>query len=205
MKREGIAKIIFWLLSITLGIMAIYIIAKTNEYLVFILTSLSAILVNPKFSEVICKKSGIKQTSYLSASLPALIMLSLPLSLIIAVLSIKVVTTTNEFAGVFKLSLYTFSLLVIIFAYNLNRKKMFIVFTIVYVVFTTITISNGVLNNLIATISSMFPDINCTSDDITFLCDNFISPIKEAMLTYIIFQVIKQESEKEKNNLSNID
>ncbi|BCN32097.1 hypothetical protein [Anaeromicropila herbilytica] len=198
--KEKIAKVILHVLSIILFIISIKGILEYKLQLTYWLSFCYAVIINPICIKKMSKGLHTKEPSYLVIIFVPLIVISLVISTLLPSLFIGTKTSINEYNGMVKILLYVLVLFILFLYTDFNRKKKFIIFGIVYIIFNAIYISNETIVKLLSDI------LKCSSNDIMFYCENILSPIKEGILTYIIFETIIEYKKKiEKNDIENND
>lgn len=109
---------------------------------------------------------------------------------------------TERYEAIFATCVYVVYVLVLLVCKSENKFFNYIVFGVIYLIFIIFRFLNGLFYEGIVDFINIFPFTDLTEEQIGILIDKFLDPIKEAILTYIIFDtaISEKKNEKEKKN-----
>lgn len=155
-----------------------------------------AIISNPFITDRIVIRFGIQKLDYLFALKMLLIFGGVILAYIISILVFNFIGWENSgsegqnYEAIFKMIMYIVYLFVLFFCKSSDKFSKYVIFGAYYFVCTILSFSTKEINNVFIRILNMIPDGNLDTDTYNLLVNSFLVPIKESILTYIIFDTI---------------
>ena len=193
---EKISRIIFWGLSIILVVFGISEITK-KLMIEGILIIAYGIIINPYVLGRIVRKIGGKEMDF--SYLLRLLLLGTGFfvaysiaNVIFLQLSTEDITVEN-YEAIFKILVYMIYLIVLFMFQNHDKTQKYIIFGIFYSGCVVLSFSSEMINSMIIDMLNLVPQGNIDTESFKILVNDFFVPVKESILTYIIFDVIIEE------------
>ncbi|MBP3677976.1 MAG: hypothetical protein J6I97_06485 [Agathobacter sp.] len=190
---EKISRIVFWGLSIALIVLGISEITK-KLLIEGILVIAYGIMINPYVLERIARKIGgqVMDFSYLFR------MLFLGTGFFVAYGIANVIflqlstedTTLENYEAIFRILVYIIYLIVLFMFKNHDKTQKYVIFGIFYSGCVILSFSSEMINSMIIDMLNLVPQGNIDVESFQILVNDFFVPVKESILTYIIFDVI---------------
>lgn len=192
---EKISKGVFHLISLLLlGCVWFEVINK--EYLEAISILLLAILINPFVLDRVLKKLGIQETDYLYA---VKILASFGGVIFAYVISVLIFNLSDlrysenavkDYEAIFKISIYVVYLIILFICKSSDKFFKYIIFGIFYFICIILSFSTDTINKYLIEILNSMPNSNLDVESYNLLVGAFLTPVKESILTYIIFDTV---------------
>lgn len=193
MKKERFCEILFWGLSILLVILAIYAYIHKEQMNVIGTAIALGCITNPFFLNKLSLKMGNNKPDYWYGTRTFFTWFGIFLAYVVAVCvfySVKTSLTFQDVEAILKMAVFIIYFLVL-FMYNDTDKFIkYLFFGVIYIISVLLSFSSISINNFIAQI--LKTDIQVYG----MLVNDFVMPIKEAILTYIIFDTVFSEKIK---------
>lgn len=193
---EKVSRIIFWGLSIVLMIFGISEISK-KLMIEGILIIAYGIMINPYVLGRIVRKLGgqVMDFSYF------LRLLLLGTGFFVAYSIANVIflqlrtedITLENYEAIFKILVYIIYLIVLFMFQNHNKTQKYVIFGVFYSGCVLLSFSSETINSMIINMLNLVPQGNIDTESFKILVNDFFVPVKESILTYIIFDVIIEE------------
>lgn len=199
--KERISKIGMWILTVIISVGVIVEITQKEYFTAFILFVITAIC-SPLVQDKIFKgRDGYFQEMRMILTFLGVIFCLMVVAICVNQMSAQGVgeaDTFDKMEGYLKILIYIVYLVVIFMYKNENQFRNYITFGIMYfacVIFSYIPSSDE--NIIVSTLNKLasFQDLNEVTYNI--LIDDVLMPIKEAFLTYIIFDTVMHKDNKE--------
>ena len=199
--KRIIAEIIFWIVNIVLIIMSF----MTDRPLVsFVTTIICSTPMNPLLLNRIQRKIDGNKFDFWY-----LLKLILPFFTIMFVLYICAVFSLKNNAilrGMEDIKAFMSITMYLLFFYRKNDKsKKYIVFGVFYILCVALNFCSESMVNMIVSFLNRVSTQNICLESYEMLYFNVLTPIKEAILTYIIFDVVFEKKEKKIFSVDVID
>lgn len=204
---KKIPKIIFWGISMLMFFEFFCKMDRKTSNTFFLL--ILAIIMNPFFLDKICARIGAKPIDY-GYALKVLFTSGVVLISFLATMIIFRVAYEKEmdinvamqdFESIFKIVTYAICLFVLFINKREGKFLKYIVFGTIYAVGVVVSFSSESLKQNILNILNYFSHYKLDMASYELLINDFLSPIKEAILTYIIFDtIISKQSKTEINS-----
>lgn len=204
--KEKISKIIMGIGSLFIFLIAIYCLIK-GEIVGFLMIFIIAILSFPLFQDWIDKKYGIQSEYY--KELRFFMTFFTPLICLLLAFGIIKIMSNQEYEEYMiieiikkflQISIYIIYL-VVFFMYSKkesSQKNKYIFFGTVY--FISVLISYIPDETMVLILNNIPNDEKLTMESYNLLIEAIIEPIKEAILTYIIFDTVRKSKDDKKDN-----
>lgn len=216
--RRRISRGIFWLLSAAMMlagmILSVMSLCLNKQLLLQSLFVLAAgILLNPIILDKLVKRIGVKTMDYSQSLEFSIIFLGALLAFGITAI-IYLITSSQtadetvsvqNFESILKITVYITYIAVLFINQNADKKVKYIIFGIVYLVCVLLSFASQSINCIIVKFLNLFSDSDLDLEALELFVNNVLFPIREAILTYIIFDTIIGSKGKKKDNLRNID
>mgnify|MGYP001050604602 CR=1 FL=1 len=216
--RKRISRGIFWLLSVAMMLAGIILSVMSlclNKQLLlqslFVLAT--GILLNPIILDKLVKSIGVKTMDYSQSLEFSIIFLGALLAFGITAI-IYLITSSQtadetasvqNFESILKITVYITYIAVLFINQNADKKVKYIIFGIVYLFCVLLSFASQSINCIIVKFLNLFSDSDLDLEALELFVNNVLFPIREAILTYIIFDTIIGRKGKEKDNMRNID
>ena len=193
---EKISRIIFWGLSI---ILLVFGVSEITKKLIIegILIIAYGIIINPYVLGRIVGKIGGQEMDF--SYLLRLLLLGTGFfvaysiaNVIFLQLSTEDITVEN-YEAIFKILVYMIYLIVLFMFQNHDKTQKYIIFGIFYSGCVVLSFSSEMINSMIIDMLNLVPQGNIDTESFKILVNDFFVPVKESILTYIIFDVIIEE------------
>ena len=193
---EKISRIIFWGLSI---ILLVFGVSEITKKLIIegILIIAYGIIINPYVLGRIVGKIGGQEMDF--SYLLRLLLLGTGFfvaysiaNVIFLQLSTEDITLEN-YEAIFKILVYMIYLIVLFMFQNHDKTQKYIIFGIFYSGCVVLSFSSEMINSMIIDMLNLVPQGNIDTESFKILVNDFFVPVKESILTYIIFDVIIEE------------
>ncbi len=212
--KERFAKVIFWFISLSMFwafINCVFIVNVQNN-----LDGLSVlvlgIITNPFIVDKISKKVGAEEPDYSYACKMLLIFGGILISFIIALVIFVFIDnkiggkiTLQDFEAILKITIYVIYLIVLYVCKSANKVFKYIVFGMFY--FTCIILSftsKSINESLIGILNSLLKG-HLDMSTFELLINDFLTPIKESILTYIIFDTIMINKNRKQDKIGAVN
>ncbi len=215
--RKRISRGIFWLLSVAMMLAGIILSVMSlclNKQLLlqslFVLAT--GILLNPIILDKLVKSIGVKTMDYSQSLEFSIIFLGALLAFGITAI-IYLITSSQtadetasvqNFESILKITVYITYIAVLFINQNADKKVKYIIFGIVYLFCVLLSFASQSINCIIVKFLNLFSDSDLDLEVLELFVNNVLFPIREAILTYIIFDTIIGRKGKEKDNMRNI-
>ena len=113
--------------------------------------------------------------------------------------------SVQNFESILKITVYITYIAVLFINQNADKKVKYIIFGIVYLFCVLLSFASQSINCIIVKFLNLFSDSDLDLEALELFVNNVLFPIREAILTYIIFDTIIGRKGKEKDNMRNID
>lgn len=214
--KEKISKGIFWLISVGFFLAFFNQVVNkqisVNNLLIFVL----GIFTNPFILDSFSKKIGVETTDYSYAVRMLLtiggILIAFIFATVIFELGNKEINediAMQNFEAILKIMVFIIYLIVLFMYKSENKFFKYIIFGLFYSISIILSFSSQSINVYIISILNKLTDGNLDLQSYGLLINDFLIPIKEAILTYIIFDTIienkKNNKIDKKQNVENSD
>lgn len=202
------SKGIFFLISFMFLVLSVKVACDKQLFDAVIIFGL-VIVSNPVVLDRISKKLGIEKTDYTYALKIIGVFTG---TLIAYLLTILIYNNTelkngdNElenFNAIFKMCVYFIYLLTLFLCKSSEKFSKYIIFGAFYIICVLLSFSSDTINMMLINILNFLSDSDIDNESFNILVQSFLNPIKEAILTYIIFDTVIEKKDgnlDEKNN-----
>lgn len=204
--KRIIAEIIFWIVNIVLIIMAF----MTDRPLAsFVTTIICSTPMNPLLLNRIQRKIDGNKFDFWY-----LLKLMLPFFTIMFVVYVCAVFSKKNNAilrgmedvkAFMSITMYLLFIMVLFFYHKNDKSKKYIVFGVFYTLCITLNYCSESMVDMIVFFLNRISTQNICLESYEMLYCNVLTPIKEAILTYIIFEVVFEKKEKKMFSVDVID
>lgn len=105
----------------------------------------------------------------------------------------------QNFEAIFKITIYVIYLMTLFLCKSADKVFKYIVFGIIYFICILLSFASQSINENIIVFLNYLPDSNLDLNSFEMLINDFLIPVKEAILTYIIFDtIIENQNNKAK-------
>lgn len=202
--KKFFSKIVIFLLSVSFfGMWGVYVYNKNFYYALIML--LFGCMTNPFIHKFIEKRLSIEELDYSYMLKIIFIFFGTVIAYIIAILIFnntgikKEADTLINFASIFKICVYLLYFLILVFTKSSDRFLKYIIFGIIYLVCAIFSFSSHAIDERVINILNWMLRDNIDLETYDILFNAFLTPIKEAILTYIIFDTVYEQKSKGKN------
>lgn len=205
--EEKISKGIFWIISV--GCFLAFLDQVINKPIsVNILLPLAlGIVTNPFILDSFYDKNGVETIdySYVVAVKMLFAIGGVLIAFILAFLIFKHCNSESDiniamqnFEAILKITVFIIYLIVLFMYKSANRFLKYIIFAIFYGICIILSFSSQSINEYIIYILNLLNDGGLDLESYKLLINDFMIPIKEAILTYIIFDTVIEYKKKSK-------
>ncbi len=202
--KEIISKCVFWAISIGAIILGAYVLLFehiiANSLMLFVL----GVIANPFFLDCVSKKLGIGTDDYFYGMRLLFTWLGIFVAFIIAMFIFAVTNQSvtdkdnalQNFEAILKIIVYIIYIIVLFMYKSENKFFRYIIFGLFYFICVILSFSSQSINEIIIKLLNHIPGGSLDEESYGLLINDFIVPIKEAILTYIIFDTIIKDHHK---------
>lgn len=207
-NKEKIAKNIMWIFIVSIVLIGIYLFSK-GQWINGIICSILAFCYSPFFLDKIAKKIGfINDYCYIVRFIVTILFVFLILFILIVFINIMTnygvsgEVISSRIMAICKCLAYL-GYLAIIFSYkDTNKTRKYFVFGITYILCILISYIPNTDYNFIIKILNYLPSVKkLDQESYLLIIDGILMPIKEAFLTYIIFDTVISEKDAKRENV----
>lgn len=197
-----ISRILFYVISVALFYMS-YIAVRNMFYVEAIGILVFAIIANPLCGDRIVSKTGAKEIDYSYILKVILTFAGFPFAYVMAIIIFKKLNLSIEdstffnFESILKICVYIFYLLLLFCCMNANKLKKYVVFGVFYFFCIILSFSTNIIHKYIIDMINLIPNGNMTKETYDVLISDCLVPIKEAILTHIIFDTVIKKNNKQ--------
>lgn len=187
--KVKIIKGIYWVVSLALLLFGIETIKSSFEPGVFFL----AILANPFAMSVLIKQNNMDEETYIYGLKLMLCCIGTVIALVIACIVFykmypsDVSGTEENFEAILKITMFVVYLLIIYLCESENKSKNYRIFGLFYCMCVASSFFSVSLTDQFISLLNKIPGGGMNMESYKILTEDLIIPIKEAILTYIIF------------------
>lgn len=200
--KEVISKCVFWAISIGAIFLGVYVILV--EYKIAIGVFVLGVITNPLFEDCIQKKWGKETSDYFYGMRLLLTWCGIFVAFIIAMFAFVFIykgVTNKEialqnFEAILKIMVYIIYIIVLFMYKSENKFFRYIIFGVFYFVCVILSFSSQDISENIIKLLNHIPGSSLEKESYGLLINDFIMPIKEAILTYIIFDTVIMDYNK---------
>ena len=192
---EKISRIMFHILTLIL-LYCTYLLFCEKKYITSVCVFCLTIIINPFVTDKISKKLGDTKSDYWYAVRMMLIFCGILVALIIAMPLYKYTNLSSndgelkEFRSIIKISVYIVYIIVLFLWKNSDKYLKYLIFGSFYLLCIILSFCTDTLHGYIMETLNRLPDGNLDTMSYNILIDDCLVPIKEAILTYIIFDTV---------------
>lgn len=208
---EKISRLFFYGLSFLLMYYAL-IFCRQKDYINTVCILILSLIANPFITDKISKKIGTTRSNYWYAFRMMFNFCGILLAFIIAMSLYEFTDMSNiddelkEFSAIFKISVYLVYLLVLFLWKNSDKYLKYLIFGCFYLLCVMLSFFTETFHSYILEMLNSLPDSNLDIVSYNILINDILVPIKEAILTYIIFDtVIIPNGENSKKKREELD
>lgn len=205
---EKISKVIFGFISLFMFGAFIYYVRgmSAQNFINVLLILFLAIITNPYIIDRISKKVGVEVVDYLYACKMLLIFGGIVIAFIISAVlfsctnnEIDEGVATQSFEAILKIAVYIVYLIVLLICKSADKFFKYIVFGIIYFISIILSFSSQSINENIIVFLNYLTESHLDLSSFEILINDLLIPVKEAILTYIIFDtIIENQNNKAK-------
>lgn len=196
--KEKISKGVFWIISIVAIILGVHVLPFKQMISSGLMLFILGIIANPIFLDYMDQKWGVGSSDYFYG---LRLLLTGFGALIAPIFAIIVFAVTNKnvidekealqnFDAILKMIVYIIYMIVLFMYKSEDRFFRYIIFGLFYFVCVILSFASQTINENIIKLLNHIPEGGLDMESYGLLINDLIMPIKEAILTYIIFDTI---------------
>lgn len=199
-----LSKGFFWLQSLFLVALASYVLISLKDNMVFSACITLAIIINPKVFRLLLIELGENEEAFILSSKIEISFLMLFVAFALAFLFIpndkETEIAVQKFESTFKIFIYVCYLIVMFMFKNANKVTKYVVFGLFYLICNILSFSSQPVIADFLNITKSEMDLSSYS----ILFNDILIPIKEAILTYIIFDTINDYTKSKRGSAGTV-
>lgn len=197
---KKIARLILHIISVVVFLLSVTeLIHKNYENGIILL--IFTIVLNPVILDKILLKLGVGDNNYSYASTIVLFIGGFIFVYIISAIIFNKMNlseenyTTENFEAILKICVYIYYLAALFLCTNADKKSKYILFGCFYGICIILSFFSDWLDNMIIEMMNMIPDGNMSNETYNSIKEVCLTPIKESILTYIIFDTVMDKND----------
>lgn len=202
--KEKISKSIFWITSIVAIAASIYCLQLEQMNDSSLALFVFGIIVNPLFVDWISKKVGLEINDYYYLTKNLLIWQGTLIAFYVAIIIFSMTNKNiidekvalQNFESILRMIMYIIYILILFMHKSENKFYKYIIFGFFYFICTILSFASQSISDEIIKILNSITSSELNMETYGLFINDFMEPIKEAILTYIIFDTIIQEQRK---------
>ena len=206
-NKEKIAKNIMWIFIVSIVLIGIYLFSK-GQWINGIICSILAFCYSPFFLDKIAEKIGfVNDYCYIVRFIVTILFVFLILFILIVFINIMTnygvsgEVISSRSMAICKCLAYLGYFAIIFLYKDTNKTRKYFVFGITYILCTLISYIPNTDYNFIIKILNYLPSVKkLDQESYLLIIDGILMPIKEAFLTYIIFDTVISEKDAKREN-----
>lgn len=209
--REKVSKAIWYILSFTCFFIGIYLLFFKGAILASMTVGIGMGLSSPFLYDLIMKKYSIEESGFYWYMLRMLLTLTGAFLALLVALPIYQLVNRNgifqkaemeNYKSILKIVMFIIYLAVLFLNREVKRFHKYIIFGMFYLLCVNLTFFSDSINLMIVRSMNKLLFDGLGIKEFEFIIDGFLVPIKEAILTYIIFDTVleKKQDQEQKFN-----
>lgn len=203
---EKIARCVFWLVSLSMLGLCIYTSIEYQPGGANITAAVLGIITNPYIGDKFAKKVGAENNDYVYAFQLFIVWAGVLFAFIIAMFIFKI--TANEtidenmqvqnFESILRMVVFGVYLVILFACKNRDKFSRYIIFGAFYSLCVLISYASEQITVLILDMLNGITNGDLDASQYEILVNDILEPIKEAVLTFIIFETVMKERDNNK-------
>ncbi len=209
--KDKIIKLIFLIISLLIMLLGIHPLLIRQEYIIAFECFLFALLLNPFIMKCLIDRNNTEEKYYMFGYKVGLCICGVLISFIVAVVVFgksgvgNTIEAEENFDAILKICVFVTYFLIIYLCVSENKVINYTIFGVFYFFCIALSFFSTSLTNEFIKILNIIPDSNMDIESYGLLTKDFIVPIKEAILTYIIFDTVFDNSKILKDKAKGIE
>lgn len=200
---EKVARGVFWIISLGMFGLSIYGLMNREFVTMLSITIVLGVITNPYIEDWITKKIGAKKNDYVYALQLLLIWAAVLIAFIVAAFVWKITSSKTldentlmlNFRATYKVIVFLTYLVILFACRNRDKFGRYIIFGAFYCLCVIISYVSEQFTELILVILNGVANSKLDINQYDILVNDILSPIKEAILAFIIFETVLKEKD----------